>query len=72
MGPLLRRCVEMRIAIELSFGVVSGVGSGIDVQDGVHMPQGEGVFLAFFSICAPIHLNGRNDIVCREMYLTRE
>ena len=34
MGTLLRRCVEMRTAIELSFGVVSDVGPGIDVLDG--------------------------------------
>jgi len=32
----------VRKAIELLFGVVSGVGSGVDVLDGVHMPQGEG------------------------------
>jgi len=36
----------------MPFGVVSGVGSGIGVLDGVHVPQGEGeVFL-------PISLNG--------------
>jgi len=34
MGTLLRRCVEVRRAIELSFGVVSGVGQGIHVLDG--------------------------------------
>ena len=34
MGTLLRRCVIVRIAIELSFGVVSGVGPGIHVLDG--------------------------------------
>ena len=34
MEPLLRRCVEVRTAIELSFGVVSGVGPGIHVLDG--------------------------------------
>jgi len=33
-GALLRSCAEMHIAIELSFGVVSGVGPGIDVLDG--------------------------------------
>jgi len=31
---LLRHCVEVRTAIELSFGVVSGVGPGIHVLDG--------------------------------------
>jgi len=30
----LRRCVELRTAIELSFGVVSGVGPCIHVLDG--------------------------------------
>ena len=34
MGPLLRSCVEVCEPIELSFGVVSGVGPGIDVQNG--------------------------------------
>jgi len=43
MGSLLHSCAEVRIAIELSFGVVIGVGPGIDVLDGVHVPQGEGV-----------------------------
>jgi len=33
--PLLRRCAEVRPVIELSFGMVSGVGPGIDVLDGV-------------------------------------
>jgi len=33
-GDLLRRCVEVRTVIELSFGVVSGVGPGIRVLDG--------------------------------------
>jgi len=36
MGTLLRRCVEVRTVIELSFGVVSGVGPSI------HVPQREG------------------------------
>jgi len=43
MGPLLRSCAEVRTAIELAFWVVSGVGPGIDVLDGVHVSQGEGV-----------------------------
>ena len=34
MGSLLRSCVEVLTAIELSFGVVSGVGPGIHVLDG--------------------------------------
>jgi len=34
MGTLLHRCVEVHKAIELSFGVVSGVGPGIHVLHG--------------------------------------
>jgi len=34
MGTLLHRCVEVRKAIELWFGVVSGVDPGIHVLDG--------------------------------------
>jgi len=34
LGILLRHCVEVRRAIKLSFGVVSGVGPGIHVLDG--------------------------------------
>jgi len=34
MGTLLRSCAEVRAAIELSFGVVSGVTPGIHVLDG--------------------------------------
>ena len=43
-GTLLRRCVEVRTVIKLSFGVVSGVGPGIHVLDGSSRacPQGEG------------------------------
>ena len=31
-------CVQVREAIELPFGVLSGVGPGIGVLDGVHIP----------------------------------
>jgi len=34
MGPLLRSCAEVRAAIELSFGVVSGVTTDIHALDG--------------------------------------
>jgi len=34
MGTLLHRCVEVRTAIELLFGMVSGVGPGIHVLEG--------------------------------------
>jgi len=44
-GILLRCCVEVRITIELSFGVVSGVGPGIHVLDGSpHASRGRGCF----------------------------
>ena len=59
MGTLLRSCAEVRAAIELSFGVVSTVGPGIHVLDGVHVPKKKGLFCGFFGICAPIGLNGR-------------
>jgi len=58
----MHRCVEVRIAIELSFGVVSGVSSGIHVLDEVHVPQGEGavscMVLGIFRKFGSIHLNG--------------
>jgi len=41
---LLHSCAEMREPIELSFAVVSAVGPGIDVLDGVDVLQGEGGF----------------------------
>jgi len=41
--------VEVRQPIDMSLGVVSGVGPGIDVLDGVHVPQEEGRFLSFFA-----------------------
>jgi len=34
MGPLLRCCTEVRIAIELAFGMISEVRPGVDVLDG--------------------------------------
>ena len=34
MRPLLHSCVEVCELIELSFGVLSGVGPGIDVLGG--------------------------------------
>jgi len=56
MGNLLRRCVEVRTAIELSSGVVSGVGPGIHVLDGSpRASRGSWLFPAwfpaFFGIC---------------------
>ena len=49
MGTLLRRCVKVRTAIELSFGVVSGVGPDIDVQNGGPHALREGWILALFA-----------------------
>jgi len=62
MGLLLHSCAEVHAAIELSFGVVSGVGQGIHALDGVHVPQKEGAVLGFFGIYTPIGLNGQNYI----------
>jgi len=53
MGPLLRSCVEVPEPIELSFGVTSGVGPGIDVLDGVHVTQGEGAVSGIFRHLRP-------------------
>ena len=58
MGNLLRRCVELRKAIELSFGVVSDVGPGIHVLDGSPHSclKGKVLFLAWFSAFCEIFL----------------
>jgi len=64
MGTLLHSAVVLE-PIELSFGVVSvvsGVGGGMGVLDGVHVTQGEGAVLGFFGICACIGLKGQNDV----------
>ena len=48
----------------MPFGVVSGVGPGIDVLDGVHLAQGEGAVLVIFRYLRPhVGLNGRNDVL---------
>ena len=39
MGTLLRTCAKVREAIEMPFGAVSGIGPGIGILDGVHVPQ---------------------------------
>jgi len=45
MGTLLHRCVKVRRAIELSCGVVSGVGPGIHVLNGSpRASRGRGCF----------------------------
>jgi len=50
MGNLWRCCAKVRELIELSFGVVSGVSSGIGVLDGVHVTQREGEVLEVFHV----------------------
>jgi len=40
-------CGKTADLIWISFGVVSGVGRGIGILDGVHMPQGEGEVWGF-------------------------
>jgi len=62
MGTSLHSCVEVREPIELSFGVVSGVGPCIDVLDGdPRDPRGRGCF-ENFSHLRPIGLNGQSDV----------
>jgi len=48
-------CVEVCELIKLSFEVESGVGGGMGILDGVHVPQGEGRVSGGFS---PIGFNG--------------
>jgi len=55
MGNLLRTCVKVRQTIELSFGVMSGVGPGIGVLDGSSRAM-EG--RESFGVVLPICLNG--------------
>ena len=58
MGTLLRNCAEVREPIQLSFGVVSGLGPGIDVLDGVHVPQGEGADFGVVCLHGPNGIKG--------------
>jgi len=53
VGPLLHSCVEVHTAIELLFGVVSGVGPGIHVLNGVHVTEGEGAVSGIFRYLLP-------------------
>jgi len=48
MGNLWRNCAKVCDPVELSFGMVSAVGPGIGVLDGVHVPQGEREVLRLF------------------------
>jgi len=47
MDNLLHSCVEVHEPIELSFGVVSGVGPGIGVLGGLMCCKGIGGFMGF-------------------------
>ena len=49
MGNLLRGCVEVHTAIELSFGVVSGVDPGTHVLDGTLRAAREGAVSGIIS-----------------------
>ena len=61
----------------MPFGVVSGVGPGIRVLDGIHVRQGEGavsgMVSGIFGICACIGFNRRDDaekcirLVCEKL-----
>jgi len=63
MGTLLRRCVELRKAIELSFGVVSGVGPGIHALDGSpRASRGRGCFWHFPEF-VPYSFQWGNDVL---------
>ena len=67
MGNLLRRCVEVHTAIELSFGMVSGLGSGILVLDGSpRASKGRGYFwhgFWHFSAFSPYSFQWGNDVL---------
>jgi len=65
MGTLLHICAEVHEPIELSFGLVSGVGLGIRVLDGRPRAPREREVLGFYG---PIGLNG---VFLTEMYSTR-
>ena len=59
MGPLLHSCVEVRELIELSFGVVSGVGPGIDVWNGCPRVSRERVDFAVVCLHWPNGFSGQ-------------
>jgi len=60
MGALLHSCVEVRELIELSFGVVSVIGPGIGVLNGVAVLQGEGEWSwQVLGVVQPAHTVGK-------------
>jgi len=55
MDTLLCSCAEVHELIELSFGVISGVGSGFHVLDGGSCaPKGRGSFEDFSAFASPL------------------
>jgi len=65
MGSLWHSCAKVHELIEVSFGVVSGVGPGIGVLDGGLCIQGEVEVLGVSPIC----LNGVFECIFKtEMY----
>jgi len=58
MGHLLRSCAEVHEWIEMLFGVGSGMSPGIDIWNGVHVPQGEGAVSGVVCPQWPIGFNG--------------
>ena len=69
MGPLLHSCVEIREVdpIELSFGMVSGVGPGIDVRNGGPCySRGRDCFLDFWHLCPSFIRMGRSTLFAQK------
>ena len=63
MGILLRSCEVVCEPIELSFGMVSGLGPSIDVRNGGPRASREGsVSGIFWHLHPPIRLNGQKCI----------
>jgi len=52
MGVVIVKGEGEVLRVKLGHPIVSGVGIGIDVWNGVHVPQGQGLFLEFFGISA--------------------
>ena len=61
----MRSCVEVHERIELSFGMTSGVGPGIDVLDSGPRAS-RGAVSGIFRHLHPIGLNGQNDVFFAE------
>ena len=66
-GTLLHSCVEVHEPIKLLFGMVSVVGPGIGVLDGVDMLQGERGVLVFSGSFRPIVQQKCIRLVCEKL-----